>query len=255
MRYLCCALLLTGMLPTFLAAENLSPTKCPDATLEFYERNFASPVVARSGGPCSSGILNYSQFTFEAFGDGAVGADQISLTPIDPGTAELGSTGFNISGLSAEAGQSLTYVIDWFFEIDAGPYAGGASLGMDPPFGDVSITQSYCVDSSMSEYTPNGFGCFIPGAEFGGPPLQSLTVTVPNPDASIVFDPVAHNFANVRTVIQLSGGTTGAGYDMVSGATTIFPSSAAPEPASVVIIPGALLMLYLLRRKSKTIRV
>jgi hypothetical protein len=244
MRYLSCALFLVGILPASLAAENLSLTKCPDATLYFYETNFASPVVGAENGPCSSGILNFSQFTFQAFGEGAVGADQINLSPIDPGTAELGSTGFTISGLTADAGQSLTYVIDWYFAIDAGPRAGGASLGMDPPYGDVTITQSYCVDSFMSEYSPNGFSCGVPGAEFGSPP-QSLTVTVPNPDATITFRPEALSFADVRTVIQLNGGQTGAGFDMVSGATNIYDPTV-PEPATLLLIPGA---LYLLRRR------
>lgn len=251
MRYLYCAVLLTGILPASLAAENLSPTKCPaDTSLFYYEQNFANPTGnTDSNGPCSAGILNYSQFSFQSFGSPAFTDADIFLTPIDPGTAQTGSTGFKISGLSADPNTSATYVIDWYFAIDAGPYAGGAELGMDPPSGDVTITQSYCVDSLMSQYSPTApTTCSIPGAEFNGNvPLQSLTVTVPNPNASITFDPTAQYFADVRTIIQLNGGDGGAGFDQVSGATDIY--DAAPEPATTLLIPAVLSVLYFLRRR------
>ncbi len=253
MRYLYCAVFLAGVLPASLAAESLSPTKCPaDTSLATYEQNFANPTGnTDTNGPCSAGILNFSQFSFQSFGSPAFTDSDIFLTPIDPGTAQLGSTGFKISGLSADPNTSATYVIDWYFAIDGGPYAGGASLGMDPPFGDVTITQSYCVDSFMSAYSPTAdTSCSIPGAEFNGyVPLQSLTVTVPNPEASITFDPTAQYFADVRTIIQLNGGELGAGFDSVSGATTIYPGDTTPEPATMLLIPAALPMLYFLRRR------
>lgn len=262
MRYLYCAILLAGVLPASLAADNLSPTNCPaDTSLADYVADFSTPTTVtnrdtgKTTGPCSSGILNFSQFAFEAFGSGAVGDNQIYLTPINPGNGDLGDTGFTISGLSAAAGQQLTYVIDWYAEIDAGPYMGGAQVDMDPPFGDVTITQSYCVDSFIGTYSPTApFNCSWTGST-DGPPVQSLTVTVPNPSASILFKPVAQNFAWVRTVIQLNTNDDSAAssFDTVNGSATVDPS--APEPASVVLIPAALLMLYLQRRRQNTKRV
>lgn len=257
MRSLCCALLITGVLPAFLAADSLSPIACPDATLAVYESAFGSSPTA---GPqfCSDGILNFSGFDFQAIGTGAVGADQINLTPIDPGTANTGDTGFTISGLSAQPGQNLTYVIDWFFDIDAGPTASGAQLGMDPPTGDVSITQYYCVDSNLSPYSTDRPSCSsIPGTNVV-PPLQFITVTVPNPQGSITFNPIAQNSVDVRTVIRLDGGDAQTGavasFDSLSGSTTIDPG--APEPASALLMPAALLaVLHLRRRKLNATRV
>jgi hypothetical protein len=241
-------IILAGLSPAFLAAENLSPTACPGDSLAYYESHFSSTQVGAENGPCSAGILNFSGFTFQGSGNGAVTDEDIFLTPISPGQGETGETGFTIGGLSVDADQSATYVIDWYFAIDNGPYAGGASLGMDPPYGDVTFVQDYCVDSFMSQYSPDTpFAPPTCGVRQGGPEVQSLTVTVADQQESILFDPVAHNFATVRTIIQLNGGTTGAGFDLLTGSTSINAST--PEPATLGLIPAGLMMLYFLRKR------
>jgi hypothetical protein len=144
--------------------------------------------------------------------------------------------------MSVGAGQTATYVIDWFFAIDAGPSASGADLGMDPPFGNVTITQDYCVDSFITAYGAGSSPSCYSGS---APPIQSLTVTTSLPKASIVFSPQAHDFADVRTIIQLNGGTTGAGFDSLTGRSTI---NLAPEPGTVLFAFGGLLTLCFLRR-------
>jgi hypothetical protein len=125
-------------------------TACPaDQTLQFYEDQFPS-----TGTACSNGILNLSNFNFQVYESSGPGtvltASQIDLTPI--GTPDqAGVTGFTITGLdniriTVLPGQDVTYVLDWLFVIDAGPLAGGASLSMDPPSGDITVKQYYCLD-------------------------------------------------------------------------------------------------------------
>ncbi len=169
-----------GFIATALHAEGLSLTPCPTGqTLQSYEGQFSSFAT-----PCANGILNFSNFYLQpppsGTDVGALTASQIDLTPTPIGAGQTGVTGFSITGLdgspiSVAPGQVATYVIDWLFVIDAGPIAGGASLGMDPPSGDVTVTQYYCLDSN-----------FEGGQTYGSAPActTSLEGTTPDvPDA------------------------------------------------------------------------
>lgn len=248
MRVLFSIALLT-LLPA-ARGSNLSSVPCPTNTVAYYEANFSSSTVGSPDGPCAAGILNFSRFTFNSSGSPVsdlLGNDQIFLSPEAPPLGDDGDTGFSISGMSVAAGQTATYVIDWYFEIDGGPVASGADLGMDPPFGNVTITQDYCVDSFMTAYVAgNAALCYNLGT---APPIQFLTVTTNAPNASIVFHPPAFDFASVRTIVELTGGTTGAGFDSVTGRSSIAPAPA-PEPRTILLIPGALLILFALRRST-----
>jgi hypothetical protein len=250
MRIVLSIALLSCLLPV-ARGSNLSSIPCPANTLAYYQLNFAGSTTDAPDGPCAIGILNFSKFTFQSSGSpGAdlLTADQIDLTPLGPPLGDTGDAGFGISGISVPAGQTATYVIDWFFDIDAGPSASGADLGMDPPFGDVTITQQYCVDSLLTAYaigvSPT---CYDP-VQGAAPPVQSLTVTTDSPNASILFDPEAYVNADVRTIITLTGDTTGAGFDSVTGTSAIISNAA--EPRTILLIPGGLLILFGLRRRA-----
>lgn len=241
-----------------LHANGLSPTPCPtNETLQSYEDQFSSQAVA-----CSDGILNFSNFSFQLFQSSGPGtpltASEIDLTPVGtPG--QLGITGFTITGLdgsqiTVQPGQDVTYVIDWLFVIDPAPIAGGSSLGMDPPFGDVTVNEYYCLDSNFQNgpaYNGSPPGCTtsLAGAATD---VQSLSVTTTIPNDlfdSVTFNPPGRDYGEVMTVIQLNGGTDGSGFDSVTGDVQI--ESPVPEPGTLLLFTGALLVLGFSRRRAR----
>jgi len=248
------SLVLCGLMAVALHAANLSPTACPaDQTAQSYETQFPSAGLA-----CANGILNFSNFNFQVYqlsGAGPIlSASDVDLTPIGA-PDQTGATGFDVTGLnnsqiSVEPGQDITYVVDWFFVIDAGPIASGASLGMDPPAGDISITQYYCLDSNFQDgpiYNGSAPSCTtsITGAPAA---VQTLSVTTDIPDDlsdTVVFNPPAKDFGNVMTVIQLTGGEGGAHLDTVNADAQI---EIAPEPDTFLLAGGALLVFALGRK-------
>jgi hypothetical protein len=228
--------------PTVLHANALSDTNCPTNTVAFYDSTFSSQSSA-----CANGILNFSFDPvngFQSFGNGVgilLTADQIDLSPIGS-RGQTGATGFNITGLNdtpitAVAGQDATYVLDWLFVIDSGPIAQSASLGMGLAFGDVTVTQYYCLNSLFQNPVYQGVapacGVSITGTT---PQVQTLSVSSNvNPDLdrltdSIAFNPPAQDLADVMTVIHLTGESS---FDSVNGTAQI-DSQAVPEPGGLI---------------------
>ena len=166
---------LTVLLPRMEA--NTSAAPCVAASLLSYENNGGCELGGGNGG-----ILIFSNFTFSVSSSGSptiLDASQITVTPDPQG---LGGgflfDGFNVAPVGA--GQTATYDIDYSFFIDAGPISSGADLGMDPPFGNVSITESICADSFFVS-TDSGLQCEIPDDPFAP---QSFSVDDTNPPAS-----------------------------------------------------------------------
>jgi len=256
MRIVLGVVVAVGFLGSALQAENLSDIDCPINTLAYYQVNFSSSTPGSTSGPCANGILNFSGFGFDSSGDpvsGLKGNGDIQLIPVGPPRGELGNTGFSIGAVSGifsvEAGQTATYVIDWQFIIDNGPGASGANLGLDPPFGDVTITQAYCVDSFITAYQAGSNPACYTGTDSRAPSVQLLTVTTDLPFASIVFDPAAFSFGNVRTIIQLNGGNLGAGFDAIAGTSSIVVLSSEPEPGTWLLLMGGLMIVNTLRKR------
>lgn len=259
--YLSLAALL--VLATTLHANGLSLTPCTTDTLADYQSNFGV-----GSDTCSNGILNFNFFNFQVYdpsGGTPLGPSQIDLTPVgtpdQTGVTGFGITGRNNSPITAAPGQDVTYVIDWDFVIDSGPIAGGAHIGMDPPSGDITITQYYCLDSNFADgqtYDGSAPTC-SESLEGTIPDVQTLTLSTLNPDdvcdevdycASITFDTPAQEYANVMTVIQIEGGTDGATFDSIDGDSQIDPAT--PEPGTLLLIPPALLFLFFIRRRALT---
>jgi hypothetical protein len=236
MKYLYSALIVSAGLMSAVALEagTLAPV-CVQGTLASYE-------LLNSNNQCSVGILNFQDFT-----SSPGTPTDIVLTPT---LATNGGAGFGLSGLSVGSGQTANYEIGWHFDIDPGPVSSGADLGMDPPMGNVTITQEYCFDSEFSIGTVGPDAC----SGLNRPVIRSLSVTVPNPTAHIDFVPPGENFANVRTFIDLDGmgQPNGSGFDSVTGTATATAGSTTltPEPLSAALALGGLLAIAV-RRKTK----
>lgn len=241
-----------------LQAGNLAPA-CMANTLAYYEQ-----AIDETPYECSVGLLNYTDFDLvTASGtDGAtvLDAGQIEVTPVvnpgDPGG------GFTLSAIDPAAfavgsGQTATYVIDWYFGIDPGPDASGSSLGMDPPFGDVMITQNYCNDSSLTTNDNGATQCATVGDfnsfDFNPQTLQVTTIP-PVLFDSITFSQPAQNYANVMTTIYLNGddgtsvgcptGVGGSCFDSVTSDVVV-----SPEPMSALLGLAGLAVIGLLRKR------
>jgi hypothetical protein len=237
--------MLTALVPLSLQAENLA-APCTTNTLAFYEG-------LNSDHRCSVGILNFeSPFSFSSTSSSGITpltASQIEITPatvpgspLDGGfsiSAELGNT------FDVPLGQSASYTIDWFFVIDDGPEDDGADLGLDPPFGNVNVTQTYCVDSSLNS---SPFGCYFDFPS-GQVTPQTLSVDDSNPPrsltTSVTFATPALSFADVQTVITLNGLS---GFDAATGTASIVDVT--PEPAAFLLGAGGLLLIGVLRRRA-----
>ncbi len=235
---------LTVLLPRMEANTLAAP--CVAASLLSYENNGGCELGGGNGG-----ILIFSNFTFSVSSSGSptiLDASQITVTPDPQG---LGGgflfDGFNVAPVGA--GQTATYDIDYSFFIDAGPISSGADLGMDPPFGNVSITESICADSFFIS-TDSGLQCEIPQDPFAP---QSFSVDDTNPPTSwtnhLNLNPIITGFANIDDKISLFGGTSGAGFDNMTETSTVVDP--APEPLTLLTALGGLLAIGLLRRRSE----
>lgn len=233
---------------TALHAEGLSSTPCPTDTLANYISHYQSSTVGQPDGPCALGVLNFSGFSFLSFFGNSpssmLGSSGFDLTPISP--TQNGNTGFTISPVNPPfslISGNATYVIDWYFSIDAGPIASGASLGMDPT-GDVAVTADYCLDSYMTAFIPGQPSSCYGGSGGASPALQSLTVTPADTQGSIVFPTPGYEFADVRTIISLNSDAGPAVFDSASSDSNI-----APEPTTWLLAPGGVLLYSLLRKR------
>ncbi len=117
---------------------------------------------------------------------------------------------------------SVTYQINYTVD----PVTTGADLDLDPPFGDVTATQSYCLND------------VFPTCSHGQELAQTVsTANPPNSLSSrIGFSILPSSLAlvDVRTVITLNGP---AGFDSLNSVfttTTVTPT--VPEPSAALLI-------------------
>ncbi len=227
---------LTAILAALLALSLIPAATAADlaATCSSMSLNSLQDYIDLSGDQCSVDIVNYSHFTFSSYGTGTLlTASDIKLTAVPlPDGLSGGFSISTISGLPFSVGEGLTanYQIFWSFVIDSGPVSGAANLDMDPPFGDTSITETICPDSSF-----DGTICYnYP---------QTLTVTtIPSHlHDSKIFTQQVLNFAQVLTTITLNGVgiTGGSGFDSETALETITDSST-PEPGTSILLLGGL---------------
>jgi hypothetical protein len=213
------SLLIAGPVSTAFAASILP--SCQPGTVASYVASTGYP-----GGGCSIGILDYYQFSYVTRHGGNA--------PIDTAIAvNPEANGFSFGPVSAAPFTTVTFEIDYDIVIDPVPRIPGASLNIDPPIGDVVVTEYFCNDV---EYKPTG-NCL-------GSVAPSLTVGTP---ASGYPSSAQINFANPAAVSQevgivftLTGGATGASFDGLDAVSLV---SSVPEPAPVAALLLGLLTL------------
>ena len=136
------------------------------------------------------------------------------------------STGFSFGPVSAAAGTTVQFEVDYDLVIDPAPVITGDKLRLDPPTGNVVVTEYFCNDL---DYVYTG------SCNFSIQP-ESLTVGTPGTglpsSASISFNPAADRSQQVGILFTLTGGTSGASFDgLDSSSTLVYPGvSPVPEP-------------------------
>jgi hypothetical protein len=206
--------------PCLKATSSVLGPACTTDTLANYEQ-------LDSG--CNIGPLQFLSF---AFGDPVVTGQAPAATASDikvtPTLLASGPTiAFSSSFFSFSGSGSALYHIN--YAVDPGPIIGGESISLDPPQGDVSITQGYC----------QGTLTCAPG---GVPPLN-LTVTPANRNASLTF-PTPQSMVGIQTSISItSTAVIPAGFD--SFINTNVTTTTTPEPGVRLLIPAGVALLLL----------
>jgi hypothetical protein len=203
--------------------------------------SFASYAALNQTGGCTVGDLIFFRFaspTPNVVG-GLTPADltQILVTPVITSQGDglsFSSSGFFIS--SSSGLESVTYHLN--YSVDPGPIIVGQTLELDPPYGNVTANQKYCVSDVLAN------NCAL-GLQF------AQTVTPPSP-VSVINYPYAAAFVDVQSDINLTA-TPGnpAGFDNLTTIEDIVPVSVAPEPTGVALLLCGLLVFAIAGRYSQ----
>jgi len=200
-----------------LFGSTIGTTPCGTGTLAGYESSYAPPSLG-----CSIGVLDYSNFTYVAL-QNAPSASSIEVSLSDAGN---GLSFSQVGGAPIAAnGDIVQFAIYYNIFIDPAPVIPGADTHLDPPVGNVSITEYFCNDSVLY---PGTTSCFPPTS-----PAYSLTVTTASPNASVTFNPPAEQYETVGIVFTLNGLTGIASFDGLDTNTDV---TIAPEPASFALV-------------------
>lgn len=228
-----------SLLGTFIATTSVaaSAAPCVTASLQSYINSDLS-----GGCTIQDTFFRFDFVTLIGSGSPVVAtASQITVTPIGTSTSEGFSFSAMVNGtnyFSTPSG-SVTYEINYTVD----PGTTGADLDLDPPFGDVRATQSYCLND------------VFPTCAHGQQLAQ--TVSTANPPSSLSSQigfpirPASLALVDVRTVITLNGP---AGFDSLNSIfSTTEASSAVPEPSGALLALSGLsvvLVLGYVRRRS-----
>jgi hypothetical protein len=224
-----------------LSAQSAGPTNCVAAPLSTYD---AQGFTCRLNGANGGGILLFGGFSFDD-GTSSYTDSEIEVNP-DP-QGEGGGFSFNLVSLepfSAAAGQTIDFGIDYAYEIEVDPFVAGAQLGMDPPSGNVVITENLCVDP----FAIQGDIRLVQGCSS----QYSFSVDDTDPPTSwtnsISINPPAQNGANVSIDFLLTGGADSAStFDALSSDNDVV-DTVAPEPFTSALALGGLIAIVARRR-------
>jgi hypothetical protein len=169
----------------------------------FFRFNFVSQVI--SGSPV------------------VASASQILVTPISTSTSE----GFSFSAMvndvnyfSTPSG-SVSYQINYTLD----PVTTGADLSLDPPYGDVRATQSYCLNDVFPSCSL-GLDLSQTVSTANAPSSLTSRVNFPIPVSSLAL-------VDVTTSITLNGP---AGFDALNAVfSTTSQAAVAPEPSAAFL--------------------
>jgi hypothetical protein len=238
--------LVSALTPVLSAQSAAGPSQCQSNVLSFYDSDsFTTCVIGR----VSDGGLDITNFTYA----GPQGADgNITVSP-DVTASGLGG-GFTFGGFLPQAvGSQQTYVIDYTYVIDPGPIGAGMSMTMDPPTGDVVITEDLCIDATFT--VSNGTTvCQGPnGGIFNAQTLSVNTATPSNEFGTTALNPVVAEFetANLQFTFVVGGPDAGGAisqFGTLQADTMVVDPAAAPEPLTSALGFGGLLAIGLFRR-------
>jgi len=231
-----CLVFLGGSASALFAASTLP--SCTAGTLASYITSTSDP-----GGGCAIGVLDYFNFSYHS-------------SPTNPGPlssdleVSVSGAGFSFSRadgtpVTALPGQTVQFEIDYQIVIDPAPIIGGGDMSLDPPTGNVVVTEYFCNDVAY-RFTAACLGNVIqPDVLTVGTPVTGFPLT-----ASITFANPARVSQNVGISFTLIGGANGASFDGLSATSQVL--SLSPEPASAACLLFGLLALgggYKLRKQ------
>ena len=204
---------------TVFGTTSTSVSSCGPGTLASYVTNEPAP-----GPGCAIDILDYSNFTYTPLSNAPL-ASSILLTP--------GSNGFDFTQVGGApftaSGDVVKFAVYYNIFIDPAPVISGADNSLDPPVGNVNVTELFCNDSVLY---PGTTSCFPPTS-----PAYSLTVTTASPTASITFATPAAVYQTVGIIFTLDGTNGLASFDGFSTSTTTNTTTTiTPEPASTLLV-------------------
>jgi hypothetical protein len=220
--------LLLGSIFT-VAGSPLTP--CGSATLNVYEANSAFPT-----GGCAIGILDYYNFSYHAVSN-APSDTAILITPSGQG---FSFTRADNQPFTASAGQVVQFEIDYNILIDPAPVLGGGDLSLDPPSGNVIVTQFFCNDS-VYVFTGTCFGSTVDTLTVGTVPPLPLSASITFPDPATRFQEVGIRF----TLDGTNGPSSFDGLDATTNVLGIVPEPRTTLVMSLLLIAGG----YKLRKQ------
>jgi hypothetical protein len=195
------------------AFANSTFPACASDNLANYIADTVNTATVNDG--CAVGVLDYINFAYIP-GTNAPSASAIEVNPI--------TGGFSFGPASAGINQTVTFEIDYSMVIDPAPIVTGDNLHIDPPSGDVFVTEYFCNDTS---YIGSGLcSAHVPAQSATvGTPASGFPDTVP-----VTFNPPVTTSQEVGIVFTLIGSSTaGASFDGLDSGSIV---SITPEPAS-----------------------
>lgn len=234
--------------------ENLA-APCTPGTVSVYVR------MAAAGDECSIGILNIDSFSFSSSPSAPLSAANIEVSPFSDGLS--GGLTFCVvvaagdpctqatevpDGFSVMAGSTADYEIDYEELVDSGPAVTGSDMDMDPPFGDVTITQNLCADEFLIG-SGSDESCEVTTID---PPVQSFSIDVASPSNHLDLMQPATVRLGVSNLIDLNSMSTATASGFDSFTTQQDVAIVGPEPAPFVLaLTGFLGLGFRLRSKRR----
>ena len=199
---------------------------CPTATLGTYVADFST-----SPG-CSLGNLDVYNFFGAASNGSSPDSSALNNVLVTPDPTNYTFTFSNFGSLfSSDPSMTINYTID------PAPVVLGQRIGLDPPTGDVTVTQYYCGAGTFQNLILTSGG----NGNCSGTFLGTNSVTPSIPLASITFG-TAYSLVDTQALISIGSG--GGSFDALSTTAVL------PEPATAGLAGVALLGLFLKRRAS-----
>ena len=186
--------------------------------------SLASYMALDSSGGCTTDDLTFFRFSYNPApvstgGAPVASASDIMVTPISNSVGigfSYSSSFFNVS--SGEGVASATYNIG--YSVDPPPVIVAEGLSLDPPFGNVLVSQQLCLNDVLAN-----------ACAFGIQESHAVTPAVP---LSYVTFPSPVPFVDVQTTISLTA-TPGnpAGFDALETGSLL--ASPVPEPSTAAL--------------------